>query len=181
MVCFTYDLGHWPCLWPWSWFPKVISWNCHIYKMFDLIVKKDKKRVNSLDASIFCWSYLIYVLLSSYAAVPFRYDVSVVDNISMTISLSHRRWCVFRTWYMLGCCSGFHSKYTLIMCLIRKIWGNKDKRMVLIMIEFITPDSKYLKRRQADGGFNRRRSLRLYHMVEGKNGTLWANTILYQH
>ena len=105
--------------------------------------KKDKKRVNSLDASIFCWSYLIYVLLSSYAAVPFRYfllHISVVDNISMIISLSQRRWCVFRTKYMLGCCSGFHSIYTLIMCVIRKIGGNKDKCMVLIMIEFITSD-----------------------------------------
>ena len=31
--------------------------------------------------------------------------------------------------------------------------------MVLIMIEFITSDQKCLKRRQADGGLNRRRSL----------------------
>ena len=102
--------------------------------------KKDKKTVNSLDASRFCWSYLINVFLSSYAAVPFRYDVSIVDNISVIISLSQRRWCLFRTWYMLGCCSGFHSIYTMIMWVIRKIWGNKDKRMVLIMIEFITCD-----------------------------------------
>ena len=39
LIYFIYDLGHWPCPWPWPWISKVKFWNCHIYKLSDLIVK----------------------------------------------------------------------------------------------------------------------------------------------
>ena len=52
---------------------------------------------------------------------------------------------------------------------IRKVLCDKDTDMVQIMIEFIKFVSQYLKRRQADGGLNRRR---LYHMTYGKIGIL---------
>ena len=43
LIYFMYDLGHWPCLWPWPSISNVKSWNCHIYEMSDLVAKKVKE------------------------------------------------------------------------------------------------------------------------------------------
>ena len=55
-----------------------------------------------------------------------------------------------------------HSVYTQHIYEIRNFLGNKDTNMVQIMTEFITFIQQYLKRRQANGGLNRRR---LYQMT----------------
>ena len=44
LIYFIYDLGHWPCLWPWPWMSKVKSWKWHICDISDLIAKEWNKR-----------------------------------------------------------------------------------------------------------------------------------------
>ena len=64
LSCFIYDLGHWPCLWPWPWITKVKSLNCHIYEISDLIAKNEIK-----EFAFFRWFDLRFAFIICCSAV----------------------------------------------------------------------------------------------------------------
>ena len=78
-------------------------------------------------------------MLSLYATVPSRCDVSVVCNISMFILQLRRRLCVLASKYILGCCFWFHFIYTPTIYASRTILCNKKTKMcnLWLMVYYI--------------------------------------------
>ena len=94
LIFFIYDLGHWPCLWPWPWISKVKSWNCHIYEVSELITKMKRGRV--------LWVVWYFVnIWSTFCFHRMQQCRSGVTFLSLVTSvwsyLLQRRLCAFRT------------------------------------------------------------------------------------
>ena len=120
-------------------------------------------------------------MLSTYAAVPFRCDVSVVDKPVSSYHYRKGDYVYLGHNTCWGAVLGF-TPYTHWSCMrFAKFEVTRTNVWFELWSNLLHLFKKYVKHRGAGGGLNRRRSLRLYHMTESKNGILWANAILHQH